>query len=74
MIDFTSSATGAVTLTLTGVYSKAKRIVVQPTGNTARFGLYDNVVVGNPTTVDVHVFNDSGARIASAGQMIFQGV
>lgn len=74
VIDFTSSASGAVTLTLSNAYSKAKRIVVQPTGNTARFGLYDNVVVGTPTKVDVHVFNDSGARIASAGQMIFQGV
>lgn len=74
VISFTSSASGPVTITLANVYSKAKRIVVQPTGNTARFGLYDNVVVGNPTTVDVHVFNDAGARIASAGTLIFQGV
>ena len=74
VINFTSSASGPVTLTLVNAYAKAKRIVVQPIGNTARFGLYDNVVVGNPTTVDVHVFNDAGARIASSGQMIFQGV
>lgn len=74
VIAFTSSAAGPITLTLANIYSKAKRIVVQPSGNTARFGLYDNVVVGNPTTVDCYVFNDSGVKIASPATLIFQGV
>lgn len=73
VVEGTSSSAGATTITLTNSYAKAKRITVQPSGTTARFGIYDNVDLG-AGTVDVYIFNDSGALIVSDFMLIFQGV
>lgn len=70
----TSSASGATTVTLSNAYIAVKKLTITPEGSTARMGLYDNVVVGSPTTFDVYVFNDSGTKIASAFRYAFQGV
>lgn len=70
----TSSASAAVTVTLENDYVAVKKLTITPEGNTARSATYDNVILGNPTTFDVHVFNDAGARIASAFRYEFQGV
>lgn len=70
----TSSAAGPVTITLDNDYVSVKRITLTPEGTTARNAVLDNVVLGNPTTFDVYVFNDSGVKIASAFRWVFQGV
>jgi hypothetical protein len=70
----TSSASGAVTITLSNSYAAVKKLTITPEGSTARFGVYDAIVLGTPTTFQVHVFNDAGARIASNFRYAFQGV
>lgn len=70
----TSSASGPVTITLENDYVAVKKLTITPEGTTARSATYDNVVVGNPTTFDVYVFNDSGVKIASTFRYEFQGV
>jgi hypothetical protein len=70
----TSSASGAVTITLANSYAAVKKLTITPEGSTARFGVYDAIVLGTPTTFQVHVFNDAGARIASNFRYAFQGV
>jgi hypothetical protein len=72
----TSSASAAVTVSLTGKYSAAKKLTITPEGNTARIGLYDNIVL-SPTgtnSFDVHVFDAAGARMASTFRYAFQGL
>lgn len=70
----TSSATGAVTITLTNDYVATKKLTISAQGTTARIATFDNIVLGNPTTFDVYVFNDAGAKIASPFRYEFQGV
>lgn len=70
----TSSAGGPVTITLANQYVAVKKLTITPQGTTARSATFDNIVLGNPTTFDVYVFDDAGTRIASAFQYQFQGV
>jgi hypothetical protein len=70
----TSSAAAAVTVTLANDYIATKKLTVTALGNTARMAVADNIVVGNPTTFDVYVFNDAGTKIASSFRYEFQGV
>lgn len=70
----TSSASAATTITLTNEYVATKKITITPEGNTARMAVYDNIVMGPPTTFDVHVFDTTGTRIASAFRWQYQGV
>lgn len=70
----TSSASGPVTITLSGQYVALKKITITPQGNTARSATFDNVVLGNPTTFDVYVFGNNGDKIVSQFQYTFQGV
>lgn len=70
----TSSASGAVTITLTNPYVACKKLTITPQGTTARSATFDNIVLGNPTTFDVYVFNDSGTKIASPFRYEWQGV
>ena len=70
----TSSASGPVTVTLENPYVAVKKLIVTAEGSTARFALADNITVGDPTTFDVYVFNDSGTKLASAFRYAFQGV
>lgn len=70
----TSSASGAVTVTLANSYVSVKKLTITPEGSTARMAVYDSIVVGTPTTFQVHIFNDAGARIASPFRYEFQGV
>lgn len=70
----TSSASGAVTVTLENDYIAVRDLTITPEGSTARSATYDNIVTGSPTTFDVHVFNDAGTRIASAFRYRFRGV
>jgi hypothetical protein len=70
----TSSASGPVTITLSGQYVALKKITITPQGNTARSATFDNVVLGNPTRFDVYVFGNNGDKIASPFQYTFQGV
>jgi hypothetical protein len=70
----TSSAAGPVTVTLENDYVAVKKLTITPQGTTARIAVYDNIVVGNPTTFQVYVFNDAGVKIASNFLFEFQGV
>ena len=70
----TSSASGAVTITLANSFVFVKKLTITPIGNTARSGMPDNIILGAVSSFDVHIFNDSGARIASPFQYQFQGV
>lgn len=70
----TSSASGPVTITLEKEYVAVKKLNITPEGTTARSATYDNVVVGDPTSFDVYIFNDAGIKIASAFRYEFQGV
>jgi len=70
----TSLSTGLVRITLVNRYVATKKLTITPQGTTARSATFDNIVLGNPTTFDVYIFNDAGAQIASAFQYAFQGV
>lgn len=70
----TSSASAATTVTLSNSYVATKKITVTPEGNTARMAVYDNIVMGPPTTFDVYVFDATGTQIASAFRWQYQGV
>lgn len=70
----TSSAGGPTTITLTNEYVAAKRILLTAEGTTARYATYDNVVMGNPTSFDVYVFDGGGTLIASPFRYVFEGV
>jgi hypothetical protein len=70
----TSSAAGPVTITLENDYIATKKLTITPSGTTARSAIYDNIILGNPTTFDVYVFNDSGVKIASPFMYDWQGV
>jgi hypothetical protein len=70
----TSSAAGALTITLDNEYVAVKRLTITPEGTTARSSTYDNIVLGSPSTFDVYIFNDAGTKIASAFRWVFQGV
>jgi hypothetical protein len=70
----TSSAAGPTTITMENDYVSVKKITLTPEGTTARSATYDNIVLGNPTTIDVYVFNDAGTKIASTFRGEFQGV
>ena len=69
-----SSALGPVTITLENQYVAVKRLTVTPEGTTARMAVVDNIVLGNPTTFDVYVFDAAGNLIASDFRWLFQGV
>jgi hypothetical protein len=70
----TSSAAGPVTVTLTNDYIAVKKLFITPLGNTARLAVPDNIIVGDPTTFDVYIFNDAGTKISSSFRYEFQGV
>jgi len=69
----TSTSTGAKTITCANVYAAIKDISVNPVGAAARSGVYDNVVLGNPTTFDVRIFDGSGTQVANAFTATFMG-
>ncbi len=70
----TSSAAGAVTITLANQYTAVKRLTITPEGSTARSYTYDAISLGVPTTFQVHIFDAAGNRIASPFRYDFQGV
>lgn len=70
----TSSATLATTITLGNEYVAVKKITITPEGATARMAVFDNIVLGSPSTFDVYVFDAAGAQIASDFYYAFQGV
>lgn len=67
-------ATGANTVTLANEYVAVKKLTITPEGTAARIAVYDNIVVGNPTTFDVYIFDAAGARVACDYLFTFQGV
>jgi hypothetical protein len=64
-----------ITVTLANRYVATKKVSVTAIGNTARYALVDNIVLGAVyTTFDVYVFSGAGAQIASPFQWLYQGV
>lgn len=70
----TSSATLATTITCANEYAAAQSILITPLGTTALSAVVDNIVVGNPTTFDVYIFNVSGTQVANDFIWHFGGV
>lgn len=70
----TSSASAAKTITLASDYTLAKSIIVTPQGTTSATGVVDNVVLGDPSTFDVYVFDASGTQVARDFTWRFQGI
>lgn len=70
----TSSATLPTTITTNNEYASAQAITITPQGTAARSATYDNVVIGNPTTFDVYVFDAAGNQVANDFIWSFYGV
>ncbi|PUB82371.1 MAG: hypothetical protein DBP02_15065 [gamma proteobacterium symbiont of Ctena orbiculata] len=70
----TSSAVSPTTITLANEYSAVQSISITPVGSSALSPTVDNIVVGNPTTFDVYIFDDTGAQVANDFIWRFGGV
>lgn len=71
----TSSATLATTITLDNVYAAVKTISITPAGSTnARIAVYDNIVLGSPSSFDVYVFDAADTQVACGFYYQFEGV
>lgn len=71
----TTLASGAKTITLDNTYAKASAISLTAGSSTAaRTAVYDNIVLGTPTTFNVYLFNASGTQIAGEVSYRFIGV
>lgn len=71
----TSSATLATTITLDNVFTAVKSISITATGAAvARIAVYDNIVLGSPSSFDVYIFDAAGAQVASGFYYSFKGV
>ena len=70
----TTLASGAKTVTLTRDYSSVTALIVSADSTSARTAVYDNIVLGNPTTFDVYLFTAAGAQVAGTISYRFQGV
>ncbi|MBP8284425.1 MAG: hypothetical protein KAX46_11035, partial [Chromatiaceae bacterium] len=71
----TTLASGAKTITLNNTYTKASAISLTAGSSTAaRTAVYDNIVLGTPTTFNVYLFNASGTQIAGQVSYRFIGV
>jgi hypothetical protein len=71
-----SSASTYTRITLENDYVACKKLTVTALGNSARMAVADNIVVGDPTTFDVYVFDNDGAdaKIVSDFRYEWQGV
>ncbi|WP_164084938.1 phage tail protein [Pseudazoarcus pumilus] len=70
----TSVASGPTTITVEQAYAAVKSITVTPLGTTPRTYAVDNIVVGDPTTFDVYLFDVSGNQVATDFRWQFDGV
>ncbi|MEW8027853.1 MAG: phage tail protein [Candidatus Thiodiazotropha sp.] len=70
----TSSAVSPTTISLANEYSAVQSISITPVGSSALSPTVDNIVVGNPTTFDVYIFDDTGAQVANDFIWRFGGV
>jgi hypothetical protein len=70
----TTLASGAKTVTLTRDYSSVTALIVSADSTSARTAVYDNIVLGNPTTFDVYLFTAAGAQVAGTISYRFKGV
>lgn len=70
----TSSASAATTVTLANVYVATKKLTITPKGTAARIAVFDNIVLGDPTTFDVYIFDAAGTQVACDFLYQFQGV
>lgn len=70
----TSTATLPTTITLANEYSAVQSISVIPVGSAALSPTVDNIVVGNPTTFDVYIFDNNGAQVVNEFIWSFGGV
>ncbi|MFA5633367.1 MAG: hypothetical protein WC997_17875, partial [Porticoccaceae bacterium] len=72
--EILTSASGPATVTLDREYSAVQVITLTPQGATAASATYDNVLLGNPTTFDVYVFNAAGDQVARPVRWLFKGI
>lgn len=71
----TSSASGAVTITLAGSYAAAKGLPqITVGGSTFGIAVVDNIIVGTTTSFDVYVFDASENLISRPFGWTFKGV
>ena len=71
----TSSASGAVTITLSGSYAAAKGLPqISIGGTTFATAVVDNIIVGTTTSFDVYVFDASENLISRPFGWTFKGV
>lgn len=70
----TSLTSGPKTITLAGTYSFTKEITVTPIGSAPMTGIVDNIVMGNPSTFDVYVFDPYNQKLAASFRWQFKGV
>jgi hypothetical protein len=71
----TSSATLATTITLDNDYTAVKSLSITPAGSTsARIAVYDNIVMGDPSSFDVYIFDASDTQVACDFYYNFKGV
>jgi hypothetical protein len=70
----TSSASAPVTLTLDTPVAKYISVTVQPLGATPLIGVADNLVTGDPSSLDVYVFDAGGTQVAADFICTIRGV
>jgi hypothetical protein len=71
----TSSASGPTTVTLNNVFSAVRSLNITPSGSQPRTAVYDNIVLGNPTTFDVYIFDTSNdQQLAVEFSYAFKGL
>jgi hypothetical protein len=70
----TSLSSGARTITTVRDYTFAKAIMINPQGTGSLTGVYDNVVLGNPTTFGVYIFDIFGDQVVAPFTWRFEGV
>jgi len=70
----TSAGSGPKTITLVGDYTFAKTITITPTGTNSRIGVVDNVIMGDPSSFDVYIFDSSGNQVPNEFFWQFDGV
>jgi len=72
--EVVTSATLPVTVTLDFPYSAVQDLSLAAQGTEALSPVYDNIVLGNPTTFDLYCFDNAGDQVSKTVRWRFEGV
>lgn len=67
-------SSSGTTVTLDNAYAATQSIIITPMGTSAQTYAVDNIIMGDPSSFDVYLFNSSGALISGSALVTFKGV